>query len=72
LLLEDCNTFIAGDALMIENNKFINQTDDLVFNRKDYLESFKIIKRLNINKIICYHGGIIDTDINNKLDEIII
>jgi glyoxylase-like metal-dependent hydrolase (beta-lactamase superfamily II) len=72
LLLEDCNTFIAGDAVMIENNKFINQSDDLVFNRKDYLESIKIIKGLNINKIICYHGGISDIDINNKLNEIII
>jgi glyoxylase-like metal-dependent hydrolase (beta-lactamase superfamily II) len=72
LLLEDCNTLIAGDAVMSENNKFINQTNDLVFNRKDYLESIKIIKGLNINKIICYHGGIIDTNINNKLDEITI
>ena len=71
LLLENHNLLIAGDALIIENDKFINQ-EELVFDTKNFLESIKIIKEINnVDKIICYHGGVVDTDINNKLNELI-
>jgi glyoxylase-like metal-dependent hydrolase (beta-lactamase superfamily II) len=70
LLLEDCNILIAGDAVMIENNELVNQTDDLLFDRKEYLESIKIINKLSLDKIICYHGGIIGNE-KIKLNELL-
>ena len=71
ILLENHNVLFAGDALMTENNRFIDQSDQLVYDREKYIESIKRIKERNVNKVICYHGGIVDKDINKRIEEIL-
>lgn len=58
---------IAGDSLVIENGEFNIANPSFTLDMKSAIKSVKKIKELNPSKIICYHGGIMDREINNKL-----
>ncbi|RIH66668.1 MBL fold metallo-hydrolase [Mariniphaga sediminis] len=62
---------IAGDSLVIENEEFNIANPSFTLDIKSAIKSVEKIKGLNPHTIICYHGGIMDRDINNKLTELI-
>ncbi|WP_455539712.1 MBL fold metallo-hydrolase [Terrisporobacter sp.] len=57
LYIEKYKLLIAGDLFVIENNQLANCERRLNYNQKVYLESVENIKNLDIERIICYHGG---------------
>ena len=71
IYIKTSKTLIAGDALVIENNKLAianpQYTLDMVAAKKS------IIKLMNyeIDRIICYHGGVYKNDIKKSLSSII-
>lgn len=63
--------FIAGDALALENNKLMIANPEFALDLETCIKSIDRILELHPNKIVCYHGGIIDNNINALLREII-
>jgi len=71
LYIENEKTLIAGDALIVENGELCMAMPEFVLNTQDAQNSIRNILHYDIEKIICYHGGIYDTDIRKSLDKII-
>lgn len=65
------NTLIAGDALVVENNTFNIANPAFTLDLAAAIISVEKIKNLHPNKIICYHGGIIETNIDQHLEALI-
>lgn len=58
---------ISGDALVIENGLLKIANPQYTLNMKEALNSVEKIRQLKPRKIICYHGGIIDNNIDEQL-----
>jgi glyoxylase-like metal-dependent hydrolase (beta-lactamase superfamily II) len=63
--------FISGDALAIENNKLVIANPEFTLDPERCMSSIRKIVTLNPQKIICYHGGIIEGNINALLNRIV-
>ncbi|WP_195262964.1 MBL fold metallo-hydrolase [Clostridium sp. 1001275B_160808_H3] len=70
IYLKESKTLIAGDALVIEDNKLVIANPQYTLDMEKARNS--IIKLLNydIEKIICYHGGIYRKNIRESLMKI--
>jgi glyoxylase-like metal-dependent hydrolase (beta-lactamase superfamily II) len=71
LYLEEENTLLAGDAVAIENDKLVIANPQFTLDMSNALNSIAKIKSMKIEKIICYHGGIISKFIDNELGVIL-
>lgn len=60
-------TLIAGDALVVENDEFNIANPTYTLDMSQALNSVEKIRKLAPQKIICYHGGIIEDRIDEKL-----
>lgn len=63
--------FIAGDAVVVENGEFDIANPAFTLDIEQAIKSVKKIINLAPRKIICYHGGIIDKNINANLKTLI-
>jgi glyoxylase-like metal-dependent hydrolase (beta-lactamase superfamily II) len=72
LFLPKEKTVIAGDALVIENGEFNIANPSFTLDLQQALKSVERIKNLNPLKIICFHGGIMDKNVNEKLEALLI
>lgn len=72
LFLPKEKTVITGDALVIENGAFNIANPAFTLDMQQALKSAEKIKNLNPLKIICYHGGIMDENVNEKLEDLLI
>ena len=71
LYIEKEKVLIAGDALIVENEKLCMAMPQFVLNMQDAQESIRNLQNYDIEKIICYHGGLYDHNIKASLKEII-
>ena len=71
LFIPDQKTLIANDALVIENDEFEIANPSFTLDINSAIRSVEKIKALNPEKIICYHGGIMQNDIEKKLSDLI-
>ncbi|MDL2218134.1 MBL fold metallo-hydrolase [Oscillospiraceae bacterium OttesenSCG-928-G22] len=71
LYVRNEKTLIAGDALVVENGKLCMAMPQFLLNAQDAQDSVKRLMRYDIEKIICYHGGVYTTDVRNSLAEVI-
>jgi glyoxylase-like metal-dependent hydrolase (beta-lactamase superfamily II) len=62
---------IAGDALVVENKKLCMAMPQFVLNMQDAKDSIHNLLNYDIDKIICYHGGIYDSNVKVSLKELI-
>lgn len=67
LYVRSLKTLIAGDALVVEDGKLCIALPQYVLNAKDAQESIKNLLNFDIEKVICYHGGVYNKDIHNSL-----
>lgn len=63
--------FIAGDSVVIENGAFNIANPAFTLDMEQAIKSVEKIINLAPRKIICYHGGIIDENINENLKTLI-
>ncbi|MEZ4809263.1 MAG: MBL fold metallo-hydrolase [Allomuricauda sp.] len=69
LLFQKEGTLIAGDAMVIDDNGDLDIANpQFTLDLDSALISIEKIKSLKPKKIICYHGGIIEAEIDKKLD----
>jgi glyoxylase-like metal-dependent hydrolase (beta-lactamase superfamily II) len=62
---------IAGDALIIDDGKLCMAVPEFALNIEDAKDSIRNLVNYEIDKIICYHGEICETDVKGSLKEII-
>ncbi len=70
ILLEEESVLFVGDALAYENNQFVIANPEFTLDIDDCMNSIRKIKNMNIQKIICYHGGLVESDISNSLNKL--
>lgn len=66
-----CKTLITGDAFVIENDEFNIANPNFTLDMEEAIKSVEKIKELNPKKVICYHGGSMESDIDNKLSNLL-
>lgn len=62
---------VAGDALVVENGNFEIANPSYTLDMKAAVESVERIRSLNPKMVICYHGGMIDSNVDEKLVSLI-
>lgn len=67
LYIPEIKTLVAADALVIENGELEIANPQCTLDIKTAIESVKKIAGLKIKKLICYHGGMMETGIDSPL-----
>ena len=60
-------TLISGDALIIKKGKLAIALPEYAVDIKEAQESVRRLLNYDIDRIICYNGGIYDKDIRSSL-----
>jgi glyoxylase-like metal-dependent hydrolase (beta-lactamase superfamily II) len=69
LYAEKEKTLIAGDALTLDNGKILMANPQYTLDMAQARESAKKFLKYDIEKIICYHGGVFEGDCKTALEE---
>ncbi len=64
-------TLIAADAVVLENSEFHIANPQFTLDLEQALVSVKKLLQLDIETMICYHGGVIEDKINQKLERLV-
>lgn len=67
IYLKESKTLIAGDALVILDGKLAIANPQYTLDISEAKKSINKLLNYDIQKIICYHGGIYQEDIKNSL-----
>ncbi|MGZ4162205.1 MAG: MBL fold metallo-hydrolase [Neobacillus sp.] len=64
-------TLIAGDALIVKDGKLFPSDPKHTVDIEKSLKSIELLSKFEIEKVICYHGGLFEGNVNERLFEII-
>lgn len=67
IYLKESKTLIAGDALIILDGKLAIANPQYTLDIREAIKSINKLLNYDIQKIICYHGGVYQEDIKNLL-----
>lgn len=67
IYLKESKTLIAGDALVILNGKLAVANPQYTLDISEAIKSINKLLNYDIQKIICYHGGVYQEDIKKSL-----
>lgn len=70
IYVKDSKTLIAGDALVVEDNKLVIANPQYTLDMEEAKKSVKKLLNYEIDRIICYHGGIYTENIKDALQNI--
>jgi glyoxylase-like metal-dependent hydrolase (beta-lactamase superfamily II) len=70
LYLPASQTLIAADALVYENGDLDIANPQYTLDLEQAVKSVRKLNQFEISRIICYHGGIVDSGIKEKLDSL--
>lgn len=70
IYVKESNILISGDALVIEDNKLSIANPHYTLDMKKARESIHKLLNYNIDKVVCYHGGIYTEEIKTSLKRI--
>lgn len=71
LFIKKEKILIASDALVIENDEFEIANPNYTLDMASAIKSVEKIRQLNPAKIICYHGGVMHNNIQQKLNNLL-
>jgi glyoxylase-like metal-dependent hydrolase (beta-lactamase superfamily II) len=71
LYLHEFKTLIAGDALFLQDGELMISLPMFTFDMEQARRSVKKLLDYDIEKIICYHGGVYEGDIKEALKAIL-
>lgn len=71
LYLEEDKILFVGDALAIEDNKLVIANPQFTLDMSETVESIKKIMKMNVSKVICYHGNEYVGNVINSLNELL-
>ncbi len=67
---KESKTLISGDALVLENDKLAIANPNYTLDMSEAKESIYKLLNYDIDKIVCYHGGIYTDEIKSSLKRI--
>lgn len=70
IYIKDSKTLISGDALVVEDSKLVIANPQYTLDIKEAKNSIKKLLNYEIDRIICYHGGIYTKNIKELLEKI--
>jgi glyoxylase-like metal-dependent hydrolase (beta-lactamase superfamily II) len=71
LYLERSKTLIAGDALTAEGGYLNGPNPSVTLDMHTAIQSIQRLADLDIDTIVCYHGGVVSEDANGQLQRVI-
>ena len=71
LYLERSKVLIAGDALRAERGSLNGPNPSMTLDMRTALQSIRRLADLEIDTIVCYHGGVVSEDANGQLRRVI-
>lgn len=71
LFLEEESVLLVGDALAYENNQLSIANPEFTLDIDECINSIRKIKKMEIKKLICYHGGLVESNISDSLKKIV-
>jgi glyoxylase-like metal-dependent hydrolase (beta-lactamase superfamily II) len=71
LYLERSKVLIAGDALRAESGSLNGPNPSMTLEMGTALQSLRRLADLDIDTIVCYHGGVVSEDANGQLRRVI-
>ncbi|HET7657131.1 MAG TPA: MBL fold metallo-hydrolase [Bacillales bacterium] len=61
---------IAGDALMVEQGQLMLPDPKSTLDMDLAKQSIKKLTNFDIEKVICYHGGLFESNVNHRVREL--
>lgn len=71
IYLEASNTVVSADALVYENGELDIANPGFTLDLPAAIASIKKIQALQPAAIVCYHGGLVNTGVTEKLDRLV-
>jgi glyoxylase-like metal-dependent hydrolase (beta-lactamase superfamily II) len=71
LYLERSKVLIAGDALRAERGSLNGPNPAMTLEMGTAIQSMRRLADLEIDTIVCYHGGVVSEDANGQLRRVI-
>ncbi|WP_432409093.1 MBL fold metallo-hydrolase [Wukongibacter sp. M2B1] len=71
IYIKESKTLISGDALVVENDKLMIANPQYTLDIINAKNSISKLLDYEIDRIVCYHGGIYTKDIRKSLENII-
>jgi glyoxylase-like metal-dependent hydrolase (beta-lactamase superfamily II) len=71
LYLERSKILVAGDALTAEGGYLNGPNPPVTLDMRTAIQSIQRLEDLDIDTIICYHGGVVSEDANGQLRRVI-
>jgi glyoxylase-like metal-dependent hydrolase (beta-lactamase superfamily II) len=71
LYVKETKTFIAADALVYQDGKLDIANPSFTIDLPQAVASVEKLQQLDIDTIVCYHGGIVDADIQVQLKQLL-
>lgn len=62
-------TLIAGDALNVADGRLLPGPEFLAFDREEARRSLRKLAGYDVEKVICYHGGLYQDEANRRIGE---
>src|SRR5919112_4162505 len=71
LYLERSKILIAGDALTAEGGRLNGPNPSVTLDTGEAARSARRLAELDVETIVCYHGGVVDEDANGQLRRVV-
>ena len=71
LYLERPKVLIAGDALTAEGSSLKGPNQSMTLEMRTALRSVRRLAELDVETVVCYHGGVVGEDANGQLRRIV-
>ena len=71
LYLERSKVLIAGDALRAERGTLNGPNPSMSLEMRTAIQSIRRLVDLEIDTIVCYHGGVVSEDVNGQLRRVV-
>jgi glyoxylase-like metal-dependent hydrolase (beta-lactamase superfamily II) len=71
LYLERSKVLIAGDALRAERGSLNGPNPSMTLEMRTAIQSIRRLADLEIDTIVCYHGGVVSEDVNGQLRRVV-
>jgi glyoxylase-like metal-dependent hydrolase (beta-lactamase superfamily II) len=71
LFLKKEKTLITGDAMSVVDHQLLGPAPRFTYDMNLAMDSLGKLKNYDIEKVICYHGGLYQGQIRQRIDEII-
>lgn len=70
--IEESKTLVASDAVVYEDGELEIANPEFTLDLNAAIDSVKKLRQFDIKKIICYHGGVVEDNPGQQLDNLIL